>query len=147
MNNAHYPLGTVENGHVLTTKGWVMIGAKVRGYVMTPAGWTQDTTHSGRLGVGLAVGAAGLFIGLVGLVLANASASLMTGTGTNWIGAVITIIAVVSATVALVLLKAPLWTTIVTGVVGLLLVVLSVASVVYLEIELEDRRQEIADLL
>lgn len=163
MDNAPYPIGCVEDGHVMTSdgwvmigtlekghvmtpKGWVLLGTKLEGFVATPTGWVKDSTNSQRLGVTLAVGAAGLFIGLIGLVLANASASLLTGTGTNWTGAVISIIAVVLATLALVLLKAPLWTTIVTGAVGLLLAVLSVASVIYLEVQLEERRQEISDL-
>lgn len=147
MDNAFYPIGSIENGHVMTQQGWVMLGAKQGGYVMTPTGWVKDAAASSdRLGAGIAIGAAGLLIAVVGLVLANASASLMTGTGTNWTGAVITIIAVISATLALFLVKAPLWTMIVTGTVGLLLVVLSLVSVIYLEIQLEDRRQELEDM-
>ncbi|WP_183098730.1 hypothetical protein [Nocardioides pelophilus] len=147
MDNPPYPIGSVMNGHVMTTQGWVMLGTRLQGSVMTPTGWVKDaTTDAGRLGAGIAIGAAGLLVGIIGLIMANASVSLMTGTGTNWTGAAITIIAVISATLANFLIKAPLWTTIVTGAVGLLLVVLSVVSVIYLEVQLEDRRQELEDV-
>jgi hypothetical protein len=145
MDNGSYPLGTVMNGHVMTQQGWIKLGARQQGSVMTQNGWVPDTAPLNRLGVGIAVGIAGLVVALIGLVMANASVSLLTGTGTNWTGAVITIIAVVSATLALFLMKAPLWTTIVTGSLGLLLIVLSVASVVYYEIQLEERRQEFSE--
>jgi hypothetical protein len=141
------PIGTVENGHVLTTAGWVILGTKAQGSVMTALGWAKDTPNSRPLGISIAIGAAGVLIGFIGVVMANASVSLLSGTGTNWTGAVITIIAAVSATLALVLLKSPLWTTIVTGSVGLLLVVIAMGSVIYLEVQLDQQRQDLSNIL
>lgn len=145
MAESSYPIGSVANGHVLTTEGWILLGTTVNGSVMTPAGWAPATVER-PVGVPIGVIVGGALIGIIGVVMANASVSLISGTGTNWTGAAIALIAGIAATLAQVLTKAPLWATLVSGAVGLLLAVVAVGSVVYLEVQLDDRRQEISDL-
>lgn len=144
--NAQAPLGAMVNGYVMTERGWVVLGTKANGSILTPQGWIPDESQSRRLGIGIGVGAGALLISLIGLVMANASASLLTGTGTNWTGAAIAIIAVVAGVITLVLTKAPMWTLLVTAIAGGLVVILAVASVVYLEVELQKKRDDLSSI-
>ena len=86
------------------------------------------------------IGVALLVAAVIGLVMAAQSASLLSGTGSQWTGAVI---AVGSAVISIVMRRSvPLGVLIAT----IILAVLAVVSVVYLEVELEQKRQELGNL-
>ena len=90
--------------------------------------------NSRLIGAGLVVAT------VIGLVMAGQSASLLSGTGLQWTGAVL---AVGAAVVSVVMRR-----TVSTGVIvaTIILAVLAVISVIYLEVELEQKRQELGNL-
>lgn len=78
---------------------------------------------------------------IVGLIMALQSASLLTGTGTQWTGAGI---ATAAGAVTYVLRRSiPTW----LRVVSVLAALLAVANVVYLENQLDQKREEINQIL
>ena len=109
-------------------------GAKWSEHIAPVEKDTSGSRQSGLLGVALVVGA------VIGLVMAGQSASLLSGTGLQWTGAVI---AVGAAVVALAMRK-----NVSLGVViaTIILASLAVISVIYLEVELEQKRQELGNL-
>lgn len=87
------------------------------------------------------VGVAILAASVIGLVMTQQSASLLTGTGTQWTGFAIACAAGIAAWV----LRAsiPSW----VRIVAVLAALIAFASVIYLEIQLEERRQDIGEML
>jgi hypothetical protein len=77
---------------------------------------------------------------VIGLVMAFQSASLLTGTGTQWTGAAIAI----AAGIATIVLRKSISTWL--RVVAVIIALAAVANVIYLEVEMEKRRSEIGDL-
>ena len=77
---------------------------------------------------------------VIGLIMAMQSASLLTGTGTIWTGAAI---ASGAAIVTWVVKGLPSW----VRVVCVIAAALAIINAVYVESQLEDKRQEINDIL
>lgn len=137
-NTTAYQPGDVANGHILThDRGWVplVFGMQVNGHVLTAdRGWVRLDVVKARnpLYALLLVGSA------IGLIMALQSASLLTGTGLQWTGFALT----AGACVAAIVLKPQAWVTwVASGCAALALV-----SVVYLEVQMEEKRQEIGQI-
>jgi len=129
-NPANPSLGSYWNGkkwvageHAWDGQKWVSIGQLNRPAVNHPLGWGM---------VALAA------VGLAMAALTNAS--LLTGTGTQWTGFAI---AAVAAIVALVKVKTvPVAALVITVIIA----ALALVTVIYVEIQLEQKRQEISQI-
>jgi len=76
---------------------------------------------------------------IVGVIMAMQSASLLTGTGTQWTG---TAIAGAAACATFVLRKSiPTW----LRIVAVIATLLAIANVIYLENQLDEKRQELTE--
>jgi hypothetical protein len=100
------------------------------------------------VGIGLSIGASAVVIGFVGLLMSLTSASLLTGTGTQWTGFALAALAAVGSVIATVLLwkRLHLGLAIANIVVPTLIALLAFASVIYLEIQLEEKRQDLESI-
>lgn len=101
----------------------------------TPSASTPPVTQSRAIPVLIFVGA------IVGFIMSFQSASLLTGTGALWTGVAI----VCGAAVAAWMLRksTPRWVRIVVT----LLAVVAIVNVVYVEIQLEELRQDLGSFL
>lgn len=108
---------------------------------VAPIGGNQAASQApGRLQQSQLVIVGLLAASIVGAVMALQSASLLTGTGTQWTGAAIALAAGVASYV---LRKSiPGWLRVVSVIAALL----ALANVVYLEQQLEERRQDIGQM-
>ena len=77
---------------------------------------------------------------VIGTIMAMQSASLLTGTGSNWAGVAIVIAAAIVA--RFVRNSIPTW----VRVVAVLAALASLANVIYLENELDSKREEISNM-
>ncbi|GAB2982972.1 hypothetical protein GCM10027076_20990 [Nocardioides montaniterrae] len=77
-----------------------------------------------------------LAIAAIGAFMALQPASLLSGTGTNWIGVALAVVATVTAWI---LRPVPMWAKVVCSIIVALALICGVA----LEVELEQKRQEI----
>lgn len=135
-----YKPGDVANGYFLThDRGWTPFvpGLVVNGLVLTadrvwvPVG--RDD-RSRWVSAGLMAGS------VLGLFMAFQSASLLTGTGSLWVGVGIAGAAAIAACILWRLLR--IW----VPIVALIAVGLALLNVVYVEVQMQEKRQEISEI-
>jgi hypothetical protein len=109
-------------------------GAKWGDHVAPMQNTTASTSGSSALLVGVILAA-----GAIGFIMSIQSASLLTGTGTIWTGVAI----VVGAGILGFIVKAPTWVRVLVGIA----VLVSIANAVSVEQQLDEKRQEINNII
>ncbi|KAA1421244.1 hypothetical protein F0U44_02730 [Nocardioides humilatus] len=106
---------------------------------------TAPSRQPPNAGITAAVFSGGIIFTFLGMILAFQSVTLLTGTGTNWVGVVIAIASGTAATITMFLMNTHLWAKIVLPVICAGLIGLSVLNVIYVEVQLSEKRDEFSD--
>jgi hypothetical protein len=108
--------------------------------------WTEDIAPMSRVSVpdqtdspSQVAAAIAVAVAVIGLILSQQSVSLMSGSGIVWTGAALCVGAAIIAR----LVQVPTW----ARAICVIAAIIAVVSAVYVEQELDDRRQEISDIL